>query len=68
MSAKVTMAERNALLNWQMAHGRNWRSALSAAWMSGNYGHMFAHDEARLQGLRNRLGPSWLATYRLERR
>lgn len=54
----VTSKQRGALLAWFAARGRNWKSDLSRAWESGDYGSF--PQAAELQQLRNALGPRWL--------
>lgn len=51
-------AQLNALRQWASQHGRNWKSALRQAWMTGDYD---GFDNANLlQQVRNTFGPSWL--------
>lgn len=56
--------ELAALRTYAAEHGRHWKEALWASWMNGG-DHLRQSDGAALQRLRNRLGPSWLAQYRL---
>lgn len=51
-----------ALQSWKRVHGRNWKSALREAWMSGDYNGIDPHGNtaAYLQQVRNTFGPSWL--------
>lgn len=53
----------NALRKWAEKHGRNWKSALREAWMTGNYG--LFDDAGYLQQIRNQFGPIWLVKFRL---
>jgi len=57
--------EIEALKDWAMLHGRNWKSQLREAWMTGDY-QGFEKDWL-LQPVRNTLGPSWLSNYRLDK-
>lgn len=54
----LSPSELAALRAYARKHGRTWKAALRDDWM-------YATAPAELQGLRNRLGPGWLATYRL---
>jgi len=56
-----------ALRLFATANGRNWKSELSDAWMTGNYRayRLGGADSALLQQVRNNYGPSWLVKYRL---
>jgi len=58
--------ELTALRTYAANHGRKWKAALLASWMNGG-DHLHQSDGWRLQSLRNKLGPSWLANYRLPR-
>jgi hypothetical protein len=57
-----------ALKEFAVAHGRNWKSALREAWMTGNYEGIepYGNTAAYLQQIRNTFGPSWLAKFRLD--
>lgn len=59
--AALSARELAALETFARRHGRGWKSALSAQWSTASTG------VAELQALRNRLGPRWLATFRLPR-
>lgn len=57
----INEAELKALWRWKRQHGKFWRTELGAFWEKER-----AHsDGATLQQLRNRLGPTWLATFKL---
>jgi hypothetical protein len=56
--ADLSLAERDALHAYARRHGRTWKSSLRDDWMRGR-------AEGPLQRIRNRLGPRWLAGYRL---
>ena len=58
--ADLSPAERDALHAYARRHGRTWKSSLRDDWMRGR-------AEGPLQRIRNRLGPRWLAAYRLAR-
>lgn len=45
-------------------HGRRWKDALQESWMNAG-DHLRQSDGWALQRLRNRLGPSWLASFTL---
>ena len=61
--SKPTAEQLNALAIWAEENGRNWKSALRQAWMTGDYG---TFDRSNiLQGIRNQFGPSWLVSFRL---
>jgi hypothetical protein len=60
---ELTIDEQAALRAWANEEGRTWKAALRLAWETGNYGG--SDHDADLQRIRNRLGPSWLAKYRL---
>jgi len=59
----LTIEQLHAVELWAEIHGRNWKSALREAWMSGDYSG-FERSNV-LQCLRNTLGPSWLVRFRL---
>ncbi len=47
--------------------GRNYKSSIRDAWMTGNYsGHCLDQWSSELQQIRNTLGPSWLAQVRIK--
>jgi hypothetical protein len=54
-----TPDELAALRSFAAEHGRYWKAALGRQWMTASACPV-------LQGLRNRLGPSWLSRYRLK--
>lgn len=54
----LSPSELAALRAYARKHGRTWKAALRDDWM-------YATAPADLMRLRNRLGPGWLATYRL---
>jgi hypothetical protein len=58
-----------ALLEFSERHGRNWKSKLGDAWMSGNYRKygVTMDQAALLQQVRNELGPEWLKDAKLDR-
>ncbi|KFI24905.1 hypothetical protein CDV52_15880 [Haematobacter missouriensis] len=56
----VTAQEHKALRAFASEHGRCWKAELRKQWMS-------ASAEPVLHRLRNRLGPSWLVRFRLDR-
>jgi hypothetical protein len=58
--ADLSPAERDALHAYARRHGRTWKSSLRDDWMRGR-------AEGPLQRIRNRLGPRWLAAYRVTR-
>jgi hypothetical protein len=53
-----------ALRMFASAHGRNWKSKLNDAWMTGNYPTGSILPE--LQQVRNEYGPSWLVRFSLK--
>lgn len=59
---KLSTEQQAAVAEWIKANGRNWKSALREAWMSGNYDG-FA-QAGYLQQIRNTFGPAWLVSYR----
>jgi hypothetical protein len=63
----LTLAQLTALRTFAAAHGRNWKTPLRDAWMSGIYPDDDA-DNASLQQVRNQLGPTWLVKFRLDKR
>jgi hypothetical protein len=52
-----------ALKAWAALYGRNWKSSLRDAWMTGDYGSF--EQSNYLQQIRNTFGPSWLIRFRL---
>ena len=52
-----------ALKAWAALYGRNWKSPLRDAWMTGDYGSF--EQSNYLQQIRNTFGPSWLIRFRL---
>ena len=64
-SSELSSAELQALGYWRMQQGRHWKLELLKAWDSHVYGHDLPSDHAPLlHGLRNRLGPYWLARFK----
>lgn len=63
MSATVSIEQLHALELWAEVHGRNWKSALRDAWMTGDY-NGFERSNV-LQCIRNTFGPSWLIRFSL---
>lgn len=62
--ARLSPAELQALAYWQLHHGRHWKAELMKAWGDHVYGRCLPSDHAPLlHGLRNRLGPTWLARF-----
>ncbi len=62
-SQTLTDEQMDALQQWAHRYGRNWKTHLRDAWMTGNYGGFEASNY--LQQVRNNLGPSWLVRFRL---
>jgi hypothetical protein len=61
---KLSPAELQALSYWRLHHGRHWKAELRKAWGNHVYGRSLPDDHAPLlHGLRNRLGPTWLARF-----
>ena len=58
-----------ALKKWASVHGRNWKSALREAWMTGDYKGIepYGNTAAYLQQVRNTFGTSWLVNFRLDK-
>lgn len=50
-----------ALKAWAALYGRNWKSSLRDAWMTGDYGSF--EQSNYLQQIRNTFGPSWLVRF-----
>lgn len=68
-SAAPSEAELQALGYWRYSRGRYWKRDLSHAWRTGEYpASLPGSHPALLQGLRNRLGPTWLANFSLKDR
>jgi hypothetical protein len=61
--APLTTDQEAAVISYAAYAGRNWKSALLAAWMNSATHQTQGH----LQAIRNSHGPSWLATYKLPR-
>lgn len=63
MSYQLTPADLAALRSYAEENGRNWKQALGLDWY-----HARAHGErgAILHGLRNNLGPDWLARFKFD--
>jgi hypothetical protein len=59
--SELSVREVLALARWKRANGRAWKSELLKAWGNHCYGSLQGDDTATLAGLRNRLGPRWLA-------
>jgi hypothetical protein len=59
----LTIEHLVALRLFASANGRNWKSALNTAWMTGNYptGSILP----ALQQIRNEYGPTWLTRFSL---
>lgn len=60
----LSPAELQALGYWRLHHGRHWKADLWKAWDSHVYGDLPSDHPALLHGLRNRLGPRWLAGFK----
>jgi len=61
---KPNTEQKAAVLRFATAygHGRQWKAQLRACWERSRYlGVTSQEDAAILQGVRNQLGPSWLA-------
>lgn len=56
----LTYEEEIELVKFAVAHGRRWRRVLSDQWMT-------ASAPPILHALRNSHGPTWLASYRLDK-
>ena len=54
--------ELHALLDWRCSHGRGWKTALWAAWMTGR--DAGGEHGSVLRRIRNRRGPAWLDALR----
>jgi hypothetical protein len=56
MNNELTIEQQEGLRNFARDHGRNWKSALRDAWMTGIY--RGREDACYLQQVRNQYGPS----------
>jgi len=56
-------AQIAALVAFAASYGRNWKSSVNQAWMTGNYHGFTAYPY--LQQVRNQFGPSWLARFKI---
>ena len=67
MSKQPNEEQLRSLQRFAHANGRIWKGQLRQLWMDGRYdlASLGGADSAHLQQLRNELGPSWLATYKL---
>jgi hypothetical protein len=65
MHNTLTAQQLNALQSWARIRGRNWKSELNHAWMTGDYG-LVAYTHS-LQQVRNQFGPSWLVSFNLKK-
>ncbi len=64
---KPTREQLDALTAYATQHGRNWKTTLGDAWMTGRYDSATVrrdHD-GLLQLVRNQCGPSWLKAVRI---
>jgi hypothetical protein len=61
----LNWAQAQAIFQFAQHEGRNWKSALNQAWMSGNYPY-HVKDGGALQQIRNGFGPRWLASFKLK--
>lgn len=63
MKELLSIEHLSALRLFASAHGRNWKSELRQAWMTGNYptGSILP----ALQQIRNQYGPTWLVRFSL---
>jgi len=59
----LTAEQMRAVQYFAKQHGRNWKSALSDAWMRAGIG-VVAYTPA-LQQVRNNFGPAWLVKFKL---
>jgi len=67
LTNKPTPEQLSALMAYATQHGRNWKTTLSDAWMTGRYDSTTVrrdHD-GLLQQVRNQCGPGWLKTVRI---
>jgi hypothetical protein len=58
--SELEVREVLALARWKRAHGSRWKRFLRHSWETCDWPSSCT-DVATLQGLRNRLGPAWLA-------
>ena len=63
----LSSAEIQALAYWKLHNGRHWKLELLKAWGNHVYGELPSDHPALLHGLRNRLGPTWLIHFSLEK-
>ena len=61
----LTDAQMDAIQQFAHRSGRNWKSHLRDAWMTGNYYNNTSEYAGELQTIRNEKGPSWLVKFRL---
>lgn len=59
----LSQEQLTALSNYALKYGRNWKSSLRDAWMSGDYCGF--EQSNYLQQVRNSFGPSWLVRFSL---
>lgn len=59
---QLTKQETASLVDFAVAHGRNWKTALTMEYW---YNARIWDGRHELHSLRNELGPEWLAKYRL---
>jgi len=67
LTTKPTPEQLSALTAYATQHGRDWKTTLGDAWMTGRYDSATIrrdHD-GLLQQLRNQCGPSWLKAVRI---
>jgi hypothetical protein len=62
MRQELNTEQTVALEEWARLHGRNYKSALRQAWMTGDYAGF--EKSNFLQQIRNTFGPSWLESFR----
>ena len=60
---RLSIDQLHAIELWAEKYGRNWKSALHEAWMTGDYDGFERSNY--LQQVRNTFGPSWLVRFRL---
>jgi hypothetical protein len=63
MTQELTADQLVAVTTYAAEHGRNWKSALREAWMTGIYDDFQGSNF--LQQIRNTFGPTWLIRFRL---
>ena len=66
-AAPISPAELQALAYWRLHNGRHWKLELLKAWGNHVYGDLPSDHGPLLHGLRNRLGPTWLARFSFNR-